>query len=148
MTRLSRIFSTTPAFHVVVLQYADPKDVVFIFDTTFGTNIYGMSLGFFVCPDMHGRSQVVAFTMLQHEDQLSLNFVFASLRIAMNGGVEGEIVPGLIMSDGCGKLFKAIYTLNRKHAILRGGKTDLGSIQAGLPVHQKNRATLPEVRHR
>jgi len=32
-------------------QYSDPSDLVLIFDNTFGTNIYGKSLGFIVSPD-------------------------------------------------------------------------------------------------
>jgi len=109
LLRLARIFTTTAVFHIVILQYADPSDLVRVFDTTFGTNIYSMSLGFFVSPDMHRYTQVIAITLIQHEDLASLKWIFKQLRIALNGGVDGNIVPGLTMTDGSGKLFMTIY---------------------------------------
>ena len=105
---MNRIFTTTPEFSTVLLEYADPSDIVLIFDTTFGTNIYGFLLGFFVAPDMHGASQVVAVTLLQHEDQQSLNACMRNLRFALNGGQDGDIVPKVLMTDGDAKIAKAI----------------------------------------
>jgi len=45
-----------------------------------------MSLGFIVSPDQYGGTQVVAITLLQHEDQTSINLGFMQLRLTMNGG--------------------------------------------------------------
>jgi len=108
LSRLTRIFSTTLIFTLLLLQYSDPSDLVLIFDTTFGTNIYGMSLGFFVSPDKHGGTQVIALTLLQHKDQASINWVSIQLRLPMNGGVDGNVVTKIIMTDGCGKLMRDI----------------------------------------
>jgi len=47
-------------------------------------------------------------TLLQHEDQASINLVFMQLRLTMNGGVEGNVVPKIMMTDCCGKLMRDI----------------------------------------
>jgi len=67
-----------------------------------------MSLSFFVSPDKYGDTQVVALTLLQHEDQVSINWVFMQLRLTMNGGVDGNVVTKIMMTDGCGKLMRGI----------------------------------------
>ena len=67
-----------------------------------------MSLGFFVTPDGHGASQVVAFLLIQHEDQESLNWGFREFRLALNGGKHGPLLPGVVLTDGDGKLTTAI----------------------------------------
>ena len=103
VSRLARIFSATDSLIPIVLQYGDPSHLVLTFDTTFGTNKYGMSLGFFVCPDAHAKTQVIAMALIQNEDQESMNWVFEQLLKALQGSA-----PGVVLTDGDGKILTAV----------------------------------------
>ena len=126
VSRLARIFSTTESFAHVLLQYVDPSDLVVTFDTTFGTNKYGMSLGFFVSPDKNGHTQVIAMLLIQHEDQDSLTWGFREFRIALNGGKDGSVVPRVVLTDGDGKIFTAIR--DELVMMLQGGQLVMRAI--------------------
>jgi hypothetical protein len=103
ISRLARIFSATDSLIPIVLQYGDPSHLVLTFDTTFGTNKYGMSLGFFVCPDGHGKTQVIAMALIQNEDQESITWVFEQMLKALQGSA-----PAVVLTDGDGKILTAI----------------------------------------
>lgn len=64
-----------------------------IFDSTHGTNEYGMKVACFVTLDREGRTQLLGVSILQREDTPSFAWAYLQFKKAMEGGgADGSVV--------------------------------------------------------
>ena len=56
-----------------------------------------------MCPDGHGKTQVIAMALIQNEDQESITWVFEQMLKALQGSA-----PAVVLTDGDGKILTAI----------------------------------------
>lgn len=67
---------------------------VIMFDTTWGTNRYGMKLGFFTTVGVNGETVILAGVLIMHETKASFEWAFERFKKCF------KIPPAIIITDG------------------------------------------------
>jgi sentrin-specific protease 1 len=83
---------------------------VVFFDTTHSTNNYDLKLGLFVSMDWHGRTTLLAVTLLRHEDAKSFHWVFSKFADSIG-------MPDIIFTDGDAAMGRALQPFETVHLL-------------------------------
>lgn len=78
---------------------------MFLFDTTWGTNVYGMKLGCFTTVGADGDTRILGATILLHEDETSFEWAFQAFRETF------KVEPRVVITDGDPAIAAAIVAV-------------------------------------